>query len=147
MPKQWKLLHKSSIALSDLPIAAKQLLDLGKGQDIWLLHGEMGSGKTTLVKSIVKEMGINSLVTSPTFSIVNEYGESEGNKVYHFDLYRLKNETEVLDIGFEEYLTFGELCLIEWPEKVSTLLPDNVFEVKIEFQDPVSRNIYFRTHE
>jgi tRNA threonylcarbamoyladenosine biosynthesis protein TsaE len=146
MPEQWKLLDGRPIALGDLPIAAKQLLNLGKGQVIWLLHGEMGSGKTTLVKSIVNELDIESLVTSPTFSIVNEYG-SEENKVYHFDLYRLKNEGEALDLGFEEYLTSGNLCLIEWPEKVSNLLPDQVFEVKIEFHDPVSRNIYFRTHE
>jgi tRNA threonylcarbamoyladenosine biosynthesis protein TsaE len=147
MPEQWKLLDNCPIALSDLHIASKQLLNLCKGQVVWLLHGEMGSGKTTLVKSIVSELGIDSLVTSPTFSIVNEYGKLEGNKVYHFDLYRLKNETEALDIGFEEYLTSGELCLIEWPEKVSNLLPDDVFEVKIEFHDPVSRDIYFRTHE
>jgi tRNA threonylcarbamoyladenosine biosynthesis protein TsaE len=147
MPEQWKLLNESPIVLGDLPSVAKQLLDLSKGQVLWLLHGEMGSGKTTLVKSIVNELGIHSLVTSPTFSIVNEYGESEGNKVYHFDLYRLKNETEAFDIGFDEYLTSGKICLIEWPEKVSILLPDSVFEVRIEFHDPVSRNIYFRSHE
>ncbi len=146
MPEQWKLLGDSPITLGDLPGTAKQLLNLSKGQVVWLLHGEMGSGKTTLVKSIVNKLGVDSLVTSPTFSIVNEYGEEE-NTVYHFDLYRLKNEAEALDIGFEEYLTSGKLCLIEWPEKVSNLLPDQVFEVKIEFHDPVSRNIYFRTHE
>ena len=146
MPEQWKLLGDSPITLGDLPGTAKQLLNLSKGQVVWLLHGEMGSGKTTLVKSIVNKLGVDSLVTSPTFSIVNEYGEEE-NTVYHFDLYRLKNEAEALDIGFEEYLTSGMLCLIEWPEKVSNLLPDQVFEVKIEFHDPVSRNIYVRTHE
>ncbi len=146
MPEQWKLLYDRPIKLGDLPIAAKQLLNLSKGQVVWLLHGEMGSGKTTLAKNIVNELGVDTLVTSPTFSIVNEYG-SEENKVYHFDLYRLKNEGEALDIGFEEYLTSGKLCLIEWPEKVSNLLPNQVFEVKIEFHDPVSRNIYFRTHD
>jgi tRNA threonylcarbamoyladenosine biosynthesis protein TsaE len=146
MPEQWKLLDDRPVELGDLPIAAKQLLKLSKGKAVWLLHGEMGSGKTTLVKSIVNELGVDSLVTSPTFSIVNEYG-SEANKVYHFDLYRLKNEGEAFDIGFEEYLASGKLCLIEWPEKVSNLLPDRTFEVKIEFQEPVSRNIYFRTHD
>lgn len=146
MPEQWKLLDEKPMELGDLSIAVKQLLNLGKGQVVWLLNGEMGSGKTTLVKSIVNELGIDNLVTSPTFSIVNEYG-SEKNKVYHFDLYRLKNEAEALDIGFEEYLTSGKLCLIEWPEKVTNLLPDQVFEVKIEFNDPVSRFIYFRSHE
>jgi len=114
---------------------------------IWLLHGEMGSGKTTLVKLLVKELGVESLVTSPTFSIVNEYGQQGNPVVYHFDLYRIKNEAEALDIGFEEYMTSGNLCLIEWPEKAKTLLPDQYFEVKIQYHDLVSRDIYFRRHE
>ncbi len=146
MPEQWKLLDERPLAPGDLPIAARRLLNLSKSRPVWLLHGQMGSGKTTLVKSIVTELGIDSPVTSPTFSIVNEYGPEE-NKVYHFDLYRLKNEGEALDIGFEEYLASGKLCLIEWPEKVSNLLPGQVFEVNIEFHDPVSRNIYYRTHD
>jgi tRNA threonylcarbamoyladenosine biosynthesis protein TsaE len=147
MPEQWKLLGNGPIPLHELPLAAKQLLKVGSGQFVWLFYGEMGSGKTTLIKCIVKELGIDSLVTSPTFSIVNEYGGPDESKVYHFDLYRLKNEVEALDIGFEEYLTSGKLCLIEWPEKVNTLLPTQVFEVKIEFHDAVSRKIYFRSHD
>lgn len=114
---------------------------------VWLLHGEMGSGKTTLVKHLVKELGIERLVTSPTFSIVNEYGQDGKSSVYHFDLYRIKNEAEALDLGFEEYLASGNLCLIEWPEKVKTLLPDQFFEVKIQYYDSVSREIYFRRHD
>jgi len=147
MPNAWKLLGKGSITLSNLDDAAKQLLVEGAKQTVWLLHGEMGSGKTTLVKQLVKEIGIKSLVTSPTFSIVNEYSKIDGGVVYHFDMYRLKNDVEALDLGFEEYLNSGNVCFIEWPEKVFSLLPNEYFEVKIDNHNSVSRDIYFRNHE
>lgn len=147
MPEEWNWLGKRALALNEMQQAALELLEQGSGLMIWLLHGEMGSGKTTLVKRIVKELGVESLVTSPTFSIVNEYGQQDKPVVYHFDLYRIKNEAEALDIGFEEYMTSGNLCLIEWPEKIKTLLPDQYFEVKIQYHDLVSRDIYFRRHE
>ncbi len=147
MPDSWKLLGSGSVILSNLDKAAKQLLIEGIDKTVWLLHGEMGSGKTTLVKQLVKEIGIEGHVTSPTFSIVNEYDKADGGVVYHFDMYRLKKEVEALDFGFEEYLSSGNLCLIEWPEKVSSLLPNKYFEVRIDHHDSVSRNIYFRSHE
>lgn len=147
MPEEWNRLGTGPLTLDTLQQAAKELLKQGRGLMVWLLHGEMGSGKTTLVKHLVKELGIERLVTSPTFSIVNEYGQAGKSSVYHFDLYRIKNEAEALDLGFEEYLTSGNLCLIEWPEKVNTLLPDQFFEVKIQYYDSVSREIYFRRHD
>lgn len=147
MPDSWKLLGNGSVPLSNLDKAAKQLLIEGTDKTVWLLHGEMGSGKTTLVKQLVKEIGIEAHVTSPTFSIVNEYDKADGGVVYHFDMYRLKKEVEALDLGFEEYLSSGNLCLIEWPEKVSSLLPNKYFEVRIDHHDSVSRDIYFRSHE
>lgn len=146
MPEEWNRLP-GVVSLDTMQEAAKELLKQGRGLMVWLLHGEMGSGKTTLVKHLVKEIGIERLVTSPTFSIVNEYGQAGQSSVYHFDLYRIKNEAEALDLGFEEYLTSGNLCLIEWPEKVKTLLPDQFFEVKIQYHDSVSREIYFRRHD
>ncbi|MEQ1587260.1 MAG: tRNA (adenosine(37)-N6)-threonylcarbamoyltransferase complex ATPase subunit type 1 TsaE [Cyclobacteriaceae bacterium] len=146
MPEEWNRLA-GALPLDSLQQAAKELLKQGRGLMVWLLHGEMGSGKTTLVKHLVKELGIERLVTSPTFSIVNEYGQAGQSIVYHFDLYRIKNEAEALDLGFEEYLTSGNLCLIEWPEKVKTLLPDQFFEVRIQYYDLVSREIYFRRHD
>ncbi len=147
MPEEWNRLGTGPLTLDTLQQAAKELLKQGRGLMVWLLHGEMGSGKTTLVKHLVKELGIERLVTSPTFSIVNEYGQDGKSSVYHFDLYRIKNEAEALDLGFEEYLASGNLCLIEWPEKVNTLLPDQFFEVKIQYYNSVSREIYFRRHD
>jgi tRNA threonylcarbamoyladenosine biosynthesis protein TsaE len=147
MPEGWNRLGTEALTLDDLQQAARELLKQGRGIMVWLLQGEMGSGKTTLIKHVVKELGIESLVTSPTYSIVNEYGLAGKRIVYHFDLYRLKNETEALDIGFDEYLTSGNLCLIEWPEKVKTLLPTQFFEVKIHYVDSVRREIYFRRHD
>jgi tRNA threonylcarbamoyladenosine biosynthesis protein TsaE len=142
MPDGW-IKCKEPATLSTLQLIAAELLNESKGQKIWLLHGEMGSGKTTLTKALVKQLDVDDLVTSPTFSIVNEYG-SGSKKVYHFDFYRLKRDTEALDLGFDEYLASGNLCLIEWSEKVSAFLPDERFEIKIETIDEHSRAIYFR---
>ena len=126
---------------------AKGLVNSSAGLNIWLFHGEMGSGKTTLIREVVQALGINAAVTSPTFSIVNVYGTKSEATIFHFDFYRIKNETEALDIGFEECLTSGNVCLIEWPEKVSGLLPDRVFEVEIKFHSSETREIFYRRHE
>ncbi|MBN8577694.1 MAG: tRNA (adenosine(37)-N6)-threonylcarbamoyltransferase complex ATPase subunit type 1 TsaE [Cyclobacteriaceae bacterium] len=131
------------VTLEWLPEAVGELLQAGAACKVWTLQGEMGSGKTTLAKSLVKNMGLTDRVTSPTFSIVNEYTHGD-KKVYHFDFYRLARETEALDIGFEEYLASGNLCLIEWAEKVQALLPAHRFEVKIEPTTETTREIYFR---
>lgn len=142
MPDGW-IKCKEPATLSTLPLIAAELLQGSKDQKIWLLQGEMGSGKTTLVKALVKQLDVDDLVTSPTFSIVNEYGNG-GKKVYHFDFYRLKRDTEALDLGFDEYLASGNLCLIEWSERVSAFLPDQLFEVRIETINEHTRAIYYR---
>lgn len=142
MPDGWKKCG-DAVVLSGLPEIANELLKLGAKYNVWLLQGEMGSGKTTLAKALVKQTGLDDLVTSPTFSIVNEYGRKD-KRVYHFDFYRLKRDTEALDLGFEEYLTSGNLCLIEWAEKVSSFLPPERFEVKIETVNNDTRTIYYR---
>jgi tRNA threonylcarbamoyladenosine biosynthesis protein TsaE len=147
MPKTWTRLATDGFTLDQLPGVAKELLKQGADFTTWLFYGEMGSGKTTLIKYLVKELGLNTLVTSPTFSIVNEYREPGKDAVYHFDLFRLKNDVEALDIGFDEYLTSGNVCLIEWPEKVESLLPATFFEVKIQHLNTISREIYFRRHD
>lgn len=141
MPDGWK--KCGDAVLSGLPEIASELLKLGAKYKVWLLQGEMGSGKTTLAKTLVKQLGIADTVTSPTFSIVNQYGRGE-RQVYHFDFYRLKLDTEALDLGFEEYLTSGNLCLIEWAEKVSAFLPPERFEVRIETVNNDTRAIYYR---
>jgi len=109
-------------------------------QKIFLFYGEMGAGKTTLIKSICEYLGTSELATSPTFSIVNEY-LMPGGKLYHFDFYRLKNETEALDMGYEEYFYSGNYCFIEWPEKISGLLPDHFIRINIKVTGENAREI------
>jgi tRNA threonylcarbamoyladenosine biosynthesis protein TsaE len=147
MPEGWQRVGEGPVILEGLPQVAEELLKQGRDYTVWLLLGDMGSGKTTLAKQIVKATGVDSLVTSPTFSIVNQYGELGGKTIYHFDFYRIKNVVEALDLGFEEYLASGNLCLIEWSEKIKALLPDRCFEIRIQHHDSLSREIYFRRHD
>jgi len=100
----------------------------------------MGAGKTTLIKVLCENLGVTEPVTSPTFSIVNEY-RGPANTIYHFDFYRLKNQTEALDMGYEEYFYSGAYCFIEWPEKIPGLLPDRYVSVRIHVTGPNSRQI------
>ena len=116
--------------LEDLPDVAKKILELAGSNRVFLFYGEMGAGKTTLIKALCKELNVEDTVSSPTFSIVNEYSGS--NKIiYHFDFYRIKNETEAFDLGYEDYLYSEAYCFIEWPEKISNLLPSKFVELKL----------------
>jgi tRNA threonylcarbamoyladenosine biosynthesis protein TsaE len=108
---------------------------------IWLFYGEMGSGKTTLIKQICDLLNVEENVSSPTYSIVNEYEDEMGNPIYHFDFYRIRSESEAFDIGYEDYFFSGNLCLIEWPEKIPNLLPDKHLKVTITILDGGSRLI------
>ncbi|WP_419802299.1 tRNA (adenosine(37)-N6)-threonylcarbamoyltransferase complex ATPase subunit type 1 TsaE [Mucilaginibacter sp.] len=127
--------------IDQLPNAAWQLIDfLGEKDKILLFYGEMGAGKTTFIKVFCEALGVADTVSSPTFSIVNEYHYPEGI-IYHFDFYRLKNQTEALDLGVEEYLYSGEYCLIEWPEQIPDLLPENFIRIRIEVQPDRQRKL------
>ncbi len=137
---------KRTFDLNELEGVSKELIGAAQELNIWLLEGEMGAGKTTLVKAIAKELGVKETVASPTFSIVNEYKANNGQPVYHFDFYRMKNETEAYDIGANEYFESGNLCLVEWPEKIPSLIPDHYFKIKLEINDPQSRTIYYARH-
>lgn len=117
--------------LDELDSAAHRLLAQGRTQSVWLFEGEMGAGKTTLIKALCRALGVVSTVQSPTFSIVNEYTTHEGHSVYHFDCYRLRNEAEALDIGIEEYFDSGDYCFVEWPERIIPLWPTTYFNVHI----------------
>ncbi|MEL7021507.1 MAG: tRNA (adenosine(37)-N6)-threonylcarbamoyltransferase complex ATPase subunit type 1 TsaE, partial [Bacteroidota bacterium] len=121
--------------LAALPQVADNLLAYAGKQRIILLEGEIGAGKTTLVKAIGQQLGILQAVTSPTFSIINEYTYLDANgrehPFYHMDLYRLKQESEAVDIGIEDYLYSGHYCLIEWPRVIASLLPLDVVQVQI----------------
>ena len=126
-------------SLSDLPGIAKQIISYAADARIFLFYGDMGAGKTTLIKALCNELGSTDEITSPTFSIVNEYAGP--NKIYHFDFYRLKNQSEALDIGCEEYFYSGSYCFIEWPEKIPDLLPDNYVRINIEALEDNSRKV------
>lgn len=132
----------------DLQHVARKLVREAGPLRVIVFHGEMGSGKTTLIKAVGHTLGVNEGMSSPTFSIVNEYETTSGQTIYHFDFYRLKNEVEAYDIGTEEYLDSGSYCLIEWPEKIAGLLPQKYFEVSIQKTDnDQQRTIAFNTHE
>ena len=115
--------------VSDLPYIAKEIL-LKVPNKTLLFYGTMGVGKTTLIKEISKQLGVTDIINSPTFSLVNEY-EIVNDKIYHFDFYRIKTEEEALDIGIEDYFFSEYWKLIEWPEKVSNLLPPNSTKIKM----------------
>lgn len=120
--------------LNELDGVADQLLKVGQAHAVWLLDGPMGAGKTTLVKALCRRLGVINTVQSPTFSIVNEYVTADGEPIYHFDCYRLKNEAEAFDIGIEEYFDSGALCLVEWPERIVSLLPAESWTVQIRLE-------------
>lgn len=120
---------------TDLPRAAAEFI-AGMGTNhVVAFYGEMGAGKTTFIKALCSQLGVNDKTASPTFSIVNEYRTASGRKIYHFDLYRLKSEEELYDLGYEEYLFSGNLCLIEWPEKMGKLLPEDAVKVQVRVQN------------
>lgn len=116
--------------LPDLEDAAKQIINFAGKELIFILDGEMGAGKTTLIKTLAKTLGVTEVVTSPTFSIVNEY-DASGTVIYHFDFYRIKNLQEAYDIGYEEYFYSGNICFIEWPGKIESLLPEHYIKIEI----------------
>lgn len=127
-------------SLSDLPKAATQLIEFAGNEKVFIFQGEMGAGKTTFIKAICKTLGVDEEVTSPTFAIVNEY-KGISKKIYHFDFYRLKTQTEALDMGAEEYFYSGNYCFIEWPEKIPDMLPLHYISVDVKVAREGARQI------
>lgn len=125
----------------ELPGVAGELINMFSDERVYVFYGKMGAGKTTFIKAICQYLGVEDVVSSPTFALINEYVTSAGEQVYHFDFYRIKNAYEALDIGFEEYLYSGAYCLVEWPEKVDGLLPGKHVAVRIEEQGQGIRKI------
>ncbi|MBR6699467.1 MAG: tRNA (adenosine(37)-N6)-threonylcarbamoyltransferase complex ATPase subunit type 1 TsaE [Bacteroidaceae bacterium] len=117
-------------SLDRIDDAAQQFVAQIGLRRVFAFYGSMGAGKTTFIKAVCKQLGVSDAVTSPTFAIVNEYASDMG-PVYHFDFYRIKNLAEVMDIGFEDYVYSGNLCLMEWPELIDELLPENTIKVNI----------------
>ena len=131
--------------LDELAFVAKTIIN-DACNNIFLLIGEMGSGKTTLIREICKQLNVTDNVSSPTFSLVNEY-QSDDRKVYHFDFYRVESLAEALDAGVEDYFYSGNICLIEWPEIIEDILPSNFLKVEIELIENDKRNYKLTAHE
>lgn len=128
------------VGLEDLPEVAKYLLSIGQNR-ILALYGPMGAGKTTLSRQIAREWGVLDQVSSPTFSLVNEYRNADGEAMYHFDFYRIKEEEEALAMGCEDYFFSGNTCLVEWPEKIPNLMPQDVIRVNLSLLASGKRTI------
>lgn len=120
---------------------AEALLEALDGRTVVALRGEMGAGKTTLIRSVAEALGAEDQVTSPTFALVNQYEGANGERIFHFDFYRIERPEEAFDMGYEEYFYSDGLCLVEWPEKVEELLPDEVMKVTITPTSPTKRTI------
>lgn len=127
-------------SIADLDAICEKLIEQFNHKVV-LFYGEMGNGKTTLIKQLCKKLGVSEATSSPTFSIVNEYKTDDQKTIYHFDFYRIKDENEVLDFGYEEYLYSGNICFIEWPEKIPTMLPENVVKIHINLDENNNRVI------
>lgn len=119
---------------------AEALLESLNGRTVVALRGEMGAGKTTLIRAVAEAMGVEDQVTSPTFALVNQYEGAGGERLFHFDFYRIDDVREAYDLGYEEYFYSGDLCFVEWPEKIEALLPEEVVEVRITVDSPTARS-------
>ena len=129
-----------SFKLDQIQDVAKLIFEKTSGK-VFLFHGEMGVGKTTLIKEMMLRLGVQDSVSSPTFSLVNEYQSNLGNPIYHFDFYRIETEKEALDIGVEDYFYSGDMCFVEWPEKVKNLVPLDAIEIRLSLNSDGSRTI------
>lgn len=131
---------QKTYSLSEIQGVAEELLP-HLTSAIVLLKGQMGAGKTTLIKALCDALNCEDIVSSPTFSLINEYQKSDGKPIYHFDCYRIENEEEAYDFGAEEYLYSGHLCLIEWPENIESLLPQEYNLIQLEKIDENTRQL------
>ena len=128
-------------SLDTIHEAAKEFIKrMGKGK-VFAFYGKMGAGKTTFIKALCEVLGVEDVITSPTFSLINEYTDGQGNPIYHFDFYRIKKLEDVYDMGYEDYFYSGCLCLLEWPELIEEILPENAVKVTIEEQPDGTRRL------
>ena len=127
--------------LDEIDKAAKVIIEASEDQKVWVFLGDMGAGKTTLIKALSKAFSITDQVSSPTFGIVNHYENPTGEIFYHFDFYRMDDPTEALDIGIEEYFYSGNYCWLEWAEKIEAYLPENFFLIRVSNDSEIQRTL------
>lgn len=132
-------------SIEEIAVAAKEFVTAMGDRKVFAFYGKMGAGKTTFIKAVCEELGVEDVINSPTFAIVNEYVDGKGEPVYHFDFYRIKNFQEVLDIGYEDYVYSGHVCFMEWPELIENLLPDDAVKVTIEEKTDGGRVVQFES--
>ena len=137
----------TSVTLKDLGAVAEAISLLASKYRVWLFRGDMGAGKTTLIKAVGAALGVTETMSSPTFSIVNQYETGANGSIYHFDFYRIRSEAEAYDIGADEYFYSGQPCFIEWPEKIPSLIPPAHGIVTIQTTDSTHRNIVITVHD
>ncbi|MEO6540091.1 MAG: tRNA (adenosine(37)-N6)-threonylcarbamoyltransferase complex ATPase subunit type 1 TsaE [Ferruginibacter sp.] len=132
-----------NFTLEDITATAKKVLADMANHKVFAFHGEMGAGKTTFIHALCEVMGVQDVVTSPTFSIINQYKTRDGQTVYHMDLYRMKDENEAINAGIEDCLYSGNICLVEWPEKAQGIFPDDTLHITIHSVDDNTRKLKF----
>ncbi|MDD7336541.1 MAG: tRNA (adenosine(37)-N6)-threonylcarbamoyltransferase complex ATPase subunit type 1 TsaE [Prevotella sp.] len=130
-------------SLDNIQEAAKTFLQNMGNARVFAFYGKMGVGKTTFIKALCEQLGVEDVITSPTFALVNEYTSGKGEPIYHFDFYRIKKIEEVYDMGYEDYFYSGNLCLLEWPELIEDLLPEDAVKVTITEKEDGSRILSF----
>lgn len=129
---------------SELEEAASEFLEYTAGEKKFAFYGEMGAGKTTFIHALCEALGTDDLVSSPTFAIIHEYADLDGEPIFHFDFYRIKDPTELLDIGFYDYCEQDAYCFIEWPEKAESIIPPEFIRVRLDVNQDNSRIITFK---
>nr|MBD3623094.1 tRNA (adenosine(37)-N6)-threonylcarbamoyltransferase complex ATPase subunit type 1 TsaE [Sunxiuqinia sp.] len=127
--------------IDELPQAAEAFLKHFPNERLFAFYGKMGAGKTTLIKALCRALGSTDPITSPTFALVNEYSTAGNERIFHFDFYRIKSMEEALDIGFDDYIYSGKYCMMEWPENIEDLLPEEIVKVEIDVLDSSARKI------
>jgi tRNA threonylcarbamoyladenosine biosynthesis protein TsaE len=132
--------------LDQIEQAAEKIIQKCSGHNIWIFKGQMGAGKTTLIKSICNQMDVIDNVSSPTFPLLNIYKTINEDEIYHFDFYRIKEEMEAIDIGCDEYFYSDQFCFIEWPEKIPSLVPDRFIEISINLGKENEREVSITAH-
>ena len=143
MRKKYDIMKIFIEDLSKIHEAAREFVANMGESTVFAFYGKMGAGKTTFVKAICEELGVEDVITSPTFALVNEYTAGNGDSIYHFDFYRIKKIEEVYDMGYEDYFYSGNLCFLEWPELIEDLLPEDCTKVTITVEEDGSRSVEF----